>query len=118
MAKKQIVIKYIFKDDYNPIYATGAFGGVNPSGDIIANFYLERHALPKEMTYDLDGPEPKPISDRLPDFCSFFCRYVTFCYIYGARSLLLTDFESNSKSMLLFYVEYPSVYWYGSISAV
>lgn len=46
--------KYIFKDDYNPVYANGAQGGINPQGEIIINFYLERHALPVSQTYVLE----------------------------------------------------------------
>jgi len=47
-----VAIKYIFNDDYNPVYTNGAYGGVTASGEIVANFYFERHALPKkEMLY-------------------------------------------------------------------
>ncbi len=34
--------KYVFDDDYNPKYVNGAFGGVNPQGEINLNFYMER----------------------------------------------------------------------------
>ena len=46
----EITFKYIFSDDYNPRYATGAQGGVAPNGDIVVNFYLERHGLPISET--------------------------------------------------------------------
>ncbi len=47
--------KYNFSDDYNPFPANGAYGGVCPTGEIIINFYLERHPLPVSITYETDG---------------------------------------------------------------
>lgn len=49
--------EYKFSDDYNPIYVNGAYGGVNPRGEIIANFYLERNPIPytEVITLDDDG---------------------------------------------------------------
>lgn len=41
-----IKIKYIFRDHYNPVYANGAYGGITPSGEIVASFYFEKHPLP------------------------------------------------------------------------
>lgn len=49
----KIDVKYIFKEDYNPIYTTGAFGGINPTGEIVINFYLERAAIPREQQEEL-----------------------------------------------------------------
>ncbi|KFZ44928.1 hypothetical protein KD27_02530 [Smithella sp. D17] len=49
-ALPEIKFKYIFSKEYNPKYATGVFGGVTPSGEIVANFFLERHALPISQT--------------------------------------------------------------------
>ncbi len=46
--------KYIFRDDYNPVYVNGAQGGINTQGEIIINFYLERSALPKSQTYGVE----------------------------------------------------------------
>jgi len=59
MARKKqipdkITFKYIFEQDYNPVFITGAHGGVIPSGEIAINFYLERHALPKEETQRIE----------------------------------------------------------------
>jgi hypothetical protein len=48
---EKIKFKYIFKDDYNPKYVNGAFGGISPQGEIVINFYLERVALPRSQTY-------------------------------------------------------------------
>jgi hypothetical protein len=46
-----VTFKYIFPYDYNPVFVNGAHGGVSPRGELIANFYLERHPLPSEITH-------------------------------------------------------------------
>jgi hypothetical protein len=46
---KQINFIYKFSENYNPKYVNGAYGGVNPSGEIVANFYLERMPIPKKV---------------------------------------------------------------------
>ena len=45
--------KYIFPHDHNPVFVTGAYGGVIPTGEIAVNFYLERHGLPYSQTYQI-----------------------------------------------------------------
>ena len=50
----KVKCKYIFKDDFNPVYVNGAQGGINPQGEIVVNFYLERVALPVSQTYGID----------------------------------------------------------------
>ncbi len=52
--RKKVKIKYIFRDDYNPVYSNGAYGGVTSSGEIVANFYFERHPLPNA---EILGPD-------------------------------------------------------------
>jgi hypothetical protein len=47
---KQIKFKYIFDDDYNPSYASGAFGGPTPRDEIVINFFLERQPVPYSET--------------------------------------------------------------------
>lgn len=68
-AKKasQITFKYIFSDDYNPAFANGVYGGVNSSGQIVANFYFERHALPNAVIHQItsQGTLGKEI-ERIP----------------------------------------------------
>lgn len=51
---KQINIKYIFEEDYNPVYCNGAYGGIGPQGELIANFYLERMPIPRKVIMALD----------------------------------------------------------------
>lgn len=50
-----VSIKYIFDHNYNPDYANGAFGGISPKGEIVANFFLERVALPYEIFHQVNG---------------------------------------------------------------
>ncbi len=47
---KQIKFKYVFDDDYNPVYASGAFGGPTPRNEIVINFFLERQPVPYSET--------------------------------------------------------------------
>ena len=48
--ERQIKFKYVFPENYNPIYCNGAFGGISAHGEIIANFFLERMPIPNSMT--------------------------------------------------------------------
>ncbi|MFJ7646109.1 hypothetical protein ACIQ1H_01095 [Lysinibacillus sp. NPDC097279] len=40
--------KYKFPENYNPMYVNGAHGGINPTGELVINFYFERHPIPYE----------------------------------------------------------------------
>jgi len=42
----EVRFKYIFPDDYNPVYVNGAYGGAGPRGELAINFYLERAPVP------------------------------------------------------------------------
>jgi len=55
MAENKIKCKYIFEENYNPVYINGAQGGINPLGEIVVNFYLERNALPKSQTFSIEN---------------------------------------------------------------
>ncbi|MFC0297755.1 hypothetical protein [Geobacillus jurassicus] len=44
--EKVVHFKYLFPDDYNPVYVNGAHGGISPQGEIVVNFYFERRPLP------------------------------------------------------------------------
>ncbi|MEQ6376305.1 hypothetical protein RZN25_05630 [Bacillaceae bacterium S4-13-56] len=48
--KEEVFInfKYKFPEDYNPFYSNGAYGGINPRGEIVMNFYFERNPIPYE----------------------------------------------------------------------
>ncbi|MGG6439541.1 hypothetical protein ABET52_04200 [Saccharococcus caldoxylosilyticus] len=53
-SKKTVNFKYVFADDYNPVYVNGAHGGISPQGEIVINFYFERRPLPYEEIYKFD----------------------------------------------------------------
>ena len=76
--KNKVKYKYIFDDSYNPLYVNGAQGGINPGGEIIINFYLERMALPNSQTVNIkDGKLTNTVSDVEPnDLDSSFVRVV------------------------------------------
>lgn len=48
--ERQIRFKYVFSENYNPVYCNGAFGGISTRGEIVANFFLERMPIPNSMT--------------------------------------------------------------------
>ena len=66
--------KYKFKEDYNPEYINGSYGGVNLKGEIIVNFFLERNPIPYSQTISLDEndvkTEPEDIDNSLVRFVS------------------------------------------------
>lgn len=49
--ERQIQFKYVFPENYNPVYCNGAFGGISTQGEIVANFFLERMPIPNSSTY-------------------------------------------------------------------
>lgn len=79
MSEKKVICKYKFPESYNPLYANGAHGGITPQGEVSINFYLERHAIPKSQTFNVeDGKMTNEILEEVnpPDFNSSFIRYV------------------------------------------
>jgi hypothetical protein len=52
--KQELTFKYVFAADYNPVYVNGAHGGVSPRGELVMNFYLERMALPRSVTHEIN----------------------------------------------------------------
>lgn len=53
-SSKEIICKYLFENNYSPVYINGAHGGVNSRGEIVVHFYLERQALPYSLTLKVD----------------------------------------------------------------
>ena len=76
----EVKFKYIFDPNYNPKYVNGAYGGVSTRGEIIIHFFLERTALPKSQTYELNkdgGLGIEKMEDREPkDHIHSFVRMV------------------------------------------
>ncbi len=84
--KPELTFKYVFADDYNPIYVNGAHGGVSPRGEIVVNFYLERPALPYSITHEINpngtiGRETNEDPDDLKNsLVRFVCTGVVLNY--------------------------------------
>lgn len=75
----EIVFKYKFEDNYNPIYINGAYGGIGPGGEFVINFYLERQPVPRKVTHVLK--EDHGLGDIIetipPDLSTNVIRYIT-----------------------------------------
>jgi hypothetical protein len=60
---KQVTFEYKISSAFTVYAITGVFGGVNGQGQIIMNFFNERHAIPRTQTYAVEeygiiGKEP------------------------------------------------------------
>ena len=95
--KRLIEFKYIFSDDYRPDYTNGAYGGVTTTGDICANFFLERMPVPRSQLYvcnDEDGLSNilEPVEPVEPeDFGIVLIRHVPsgiVMHVEAARNLV------------------------------
>ena len=51
--KDTVTFKYKFSDDYNPLYANGAYGGISARGEIVIHFYLERTPVVRKQVNQL-----------------------------------------------------------------
>lgn len=103
---KKIQFKYVFKEDYNPIYANGVYGGVNHKGEFVLNFYQERQAIPNSVVHEVeeDGKLGDVIKKSPEDVDEIMIRYivagVTLQYseaknIYSWFGKLLKEFEEK-----------------------
>ena len=74
-----VTFRYIFADDYNPVAANGVYGGVTPNGEIVVNFYLERHALPHAEIHQLtqEGRVAEIVEREPADVQRTFVRFIT-----------------------------------------
>ncbi len=69
MDNQTVKFKYIFNDDYDPEYINGAFGGLNTTGELVVNFYMDRIPIPyevKQMIND-DGTLNEEVEVTKPD---------------------------------------------------
>ena len=85
MSEKEIKFKYIFPEDYNPVYCNGAFGGISPQGEIIANFFLERMPVPNSVTntFNPDGSLGGVSAVEPFDLDSSFVRFVSTGVVFN-----------------------------------
>lgn len=64
----EVTFEYKQSDDYCPVYANGAYGGLNPRGEVIINFFNERYPVPKSEKYKLsEGRIGEKITDGSED---------------------------------------------------
>jgi hypothetical protein len=61
---RQVRFRYVFPDDYNPVYANGAYGGVTTQREIAIGFYVERYPVPNDETFPI-GPVSTNSSDAI-----------------------------------------------------
>ncbi len=75
----QLTFKFIFPDDYNPVYANGIHGEVTPRGEFILHFVQERRPVPKAIKHKLtEGGRLGDELDRDPkDHEDLIVKYVT-----------------------------------------
>ena len=75
---ESIRFKYVFPDDYSPVYVNGAYGGMGPRGEITINFYQERMPVPKEESRTIkdDGTVGEQINIIPDDLTRLVIRYV------------------------------------------
>lgn len=85
---KTIKFRYIFSDNYNPTFASGAYGGVTPDGRLVVNFYLERQGLPHSQTYELSdaGVLGKEVSEEPEDYRHTLVRFVDMGIVLDLKS--------------------------------
>lgn len=74
-----VEFKYVFSDDYNPVYANGAHGGPSPKGEMVVNFFVERPALPYKVRNELtpEGTIGKEVGREPSEDHPRMVRYVT-----------------------------------------
>ena len=53
-SSEKVVFKYVCNENYSPEYVNGALGGLNPTGDLIINFFADSVALPEEQVNKLN----------------------------------------------------------------
>lgn len=77
--ERQIRFKYVFSENYNPVYCNGAFGGVSAQGEIVVNFFLERMPIPNSVSNSINpdgtlggivGIDPENLNDTVIRYIS------------------------------------------------
>jgi hypothetical protein len=75
----QLTFKFIFPEDYNPVYANGVHGEVTPRGEFVLHFVQERRPVPKAITHAIteDGRLGQEIERDPKDHGDLVIKYVT-----------------------------------------
>lgn len=58
---RQVIVFYQEDKHYRLLAATGVHGGPIPSGDILADFFIERKTPPEKLILEIEGSTPKEI---------------------------------------------------------
>lgn len=77
--ERQIKFRYVFPENYNPVYCNGAYGGISTHGEIVANFFLERMPIPNSVTNSVnpDGTLSGTTSTDPSDLDQSVIRYIS-----------------------------------------
>lgn len=104
-----ITFKYVFDESYNPVYANGAYGGLNLGNkEVVMNFFHERGPLPRETKVQFDSEGNAEVVGSIPESPKTI-RYITTgvtMSIEAAKSFhmwlgtLLQEAEKNEKQRI------------------
>lgn len=77
--ERELTFKFIFPENYNPVYANGVHGEVTPRGEFILHFVQERRPIPKAIKHTLteDGKLGDEIERAPQDYGDLVVKYVT-----------------------------------------
>jgi hypothetical protein len=64
---KEIKISFVKSKDFKFLPATGAWGGPNPQGEIVCNFFMEHRSYPEELKVHLDSKTGKIKKEALSE---------------------------------------------------
>lgn len=75
----QITFKFVFPEDYNPVFANGVHGEITPRGEIVMHFVQERRPVPKSITHSVgpDGRLGEEVQREPESIKSLVIKYVT-----------------------------------------
>lgn len=68
MSKLPKRVKYIYNipKDYKIYPVSGAYGGVSGRGDLVLHFFVESHAIPKDVIQKIKGDGHLSPEERIP----------------------------------------------------
>lgn len=73
-------VQFVRSGDYRVYPATGAWGGVSPTGDIVADFYVEKRQNPDKLFLEFEGEEQT--GERREPAVQPFVREVLFGIVF------------------------------------
>jgi hypothetical protein len=62
--KKQITVEFDRCDDYRMVPVTGAWATHTPTGDIVAELFVERRLPPREVTLEIEGAQAREVDQQ------------------------------------------------------